>query len=61
MANQKFLVQISGTDMYLTGYNPNDPPNSIFGNQQDAIEYNTQADADEIASNIGAGTVGTPK
>lgn len=58
---QTFVVQIEGTDMYLTGYNPNDPPSSTFGNINNAIEFPTLEEAQEKALEIGGGTVGTPK
>lgn len=61
MAHDTFVVQIEGTDMFLTGYNPNDPPNSTFGNIDNAIEFDTLERAQEVALEIGGGTVGTPK
>lgn len=56
-----FVVVISGTDMYLTGYNVSNPPASLFGNLSNAIEYDTLQEAEETASAIGSGTVGTTK
>lgn len=58
---QKFVVQIESTDLFLTGYNAQDPPSSIFGNLNNAIEYDTLNEAQTTASLIGNGTVGTPK
>lgn len=56
-----YVVQISGTSLFLTGYNAAIPENSIFGNVQDAIEFATLEDAEDAASLIGNGTVGTTK
>jgi len=61
MADKKYVVQIEGTDMFLTGYNAQNPPESIFGNLTNAIEFETLAEAQEKASLIGSGTVGTTK
>ena len=61
MAKQKFVVQIEETDMFLTGYNAQNPPASIFGNLNNAIEFDTLVEAQNLASLIGSGTVGTTK
>ena len=61
MANKTFVVQIEGTDMFLTGYNAQNPPASIFGNLTNAIEFDTLAEAQNLAALIGSGTVGTTK
>ena len=61
MAQHKFVVQIEGADMFLTGYNVGNPPESTFGNLSNAIEYDTLVDAQATASLIGSGTVGTTK
>lgn len=61
MPQQKFVVVIEGTDLYLTGYNVGNPPESTFGNLRDAILYNTLGEAQTAAASIGGGTVGTPK
>ncbi len=60
MPHQTYVVATGGDlPLYLTGYNPNDPPNSIFGNLSNAIEYETLEDARTTAQAIGGGTVGT--
>lgn len=56
-----YVVNQLGTDMYLTGYVPNDPPSSTFGMLENAIEYATLAEAENIATAIGPGTGGLPK
>lgn len=61
MGHQKFVVVIEGTDMYLIGYNVQNPPASIFGNLSSAIEYDNLQAAEETAAAIGSGTVGTTK
>lgn len=59
--NRTYVVQIEGTDMFLIGYNVQNPPESIFGNLSNAIEYETLDAAVETAALIGSGTVGTTK
>ncbi len=47
--------------MYLTGYNVGNPPESTFGNLENAVEYETQDQANTVALAIGNGTVGTTR
>lgn len=61
MPKTTYLVQISGTNLYLIGYNASVPENSIFGNLDNAIEYATLEAAEDTAASIGNGTVGTTK
>jgi hypothetical protein len=61
MGHQKFVVVIEGTDMYMIGYNVQNPPASLFGNLSDAVEYTTLEAAQTTAAAIGSGTVGTTK
>lgn len=61
MKEQTFVVWIEGTDMYMIAYNLQDPPASLFGNLESAVEYSTLAAAEQTASLIGSGTVGTTK
>lgn len=61
MSHETFVVKIDGTDMYLIGYNVQNPPASLFGNLNAAIEYSTIDAANETAALIGSGTVGTTK
>jgi hypothetical protein len=61
MPRTTYVVVIEGTDLYLTGYNAQNPPASIFGNLNNAIEYTTLAAAQAAAALIGGGTVGTTK
>lgn len=61
MGKQTYVVVIEGTDMYLIGYNVQNPPASIFGNLSSAIEYSTLGDAQAVAALIGSGTVGTTR
>ena len=61
MSGHTYVVQIEGTDMFLIGYNIQNPPSSIFGNLNNAIEYDTLEAANETAALIGSGTVGTIK
>ena len=61
MGHQTYVVKIEGTDMYLIGYNLQNPPGSTFGNLSNAIEYATLAEAQATAAAIGSGTVGTTK
>ncbi len=61
MPKNDFVVQISGTDLFLTGYNQNDPPNSIFGNLSNAVSFATLQAAQDVATSIGGGGVGLPR
>lgn len=61
MKQDTFVVQIDGTDMYLIGYNLQQPSASLFGNLSNAVEYDTLDAAQQTASLIGSGTVGTTK
>lgn len=61
MKQDTFVVQIEGTDMYLIGYNLQQPSASLFGNLSNAVEYDTIEAAQQTASLIGSGTVGTIK
>lgn len=61
MPHETFVVKQPSNGLYLTGYNDADPPSSMFGNLNSAIEYLTQGAADTAAANIGGGTVGLPK
>lgn len=63
MPQQKYVVATTGVGqpMYLTGYNVGDPPNSTFGNLENAIEFDTLQEAEQRAAAIGGGTVGTVK
>lgn len=58
---ETFVVNITGTDMYLTGYNYGNPPASTFGMLENAIEYSTLEEAENIATAIGPGTGGLPR
>lgn len=61
MPKTTYVVQISDTNLYLIGYNASIPENSIFGNVENAIEFATLEAAEDAASLIGNGTVGTTK
>jgi len=65
MAQEKFVVSTNPESleevMYLTGYNLVDPPASTFGNLENAVEFDTITEAENKASLIGSGTVGTTK
>ena len=61
MPKTTYVVHISGTNLYLIGYNASIPENSIFGNVENAIEFATLEAAEDAASLIGNGTVGTTK
>jgi len=61
MRQDTYVVQIEGTDMYLIGYNAGQPSESLFGNLDNAIEYDTLEAAQQTASIVGGGTVGTIK
>ena len=61
MPKTTYVVQIAGTNLYLIGYNASIPENSIFGNLDNAIEFQTIDQAEDIAASIGNGTVGTTK
>lgn len=56
-----FVVVIENTTMYLIGYNFFSPPNSTFGNLENALEYDTIEEAQSIAAKIGPGTIGLPR
>jgi len=56
-----FVVKIANTSMYLIGYNFFSPPQSTFGNLENALEYPTLAEAQAIAAKIGPGTIGLPR
>jgi len=56
-----FVVKIANTSMYLIGYNFFSPPQSTFGNLENALEYPTLAEANAIAAKIGPGTIGLPR
>lgn len=58
---ETFVVNITGTDMYLTGYNYGNPPASTFGMLENAIEYSTLEEAENIAAAIGPGLGGVPR
>ena len=59
MPNNQFVVHDPENNLYLTGYNPNSPTDSMFGNLRDAIIYPTLGEAQTAAASIGGGTVGT--
>lgn len=61
MPQETFVVNNPANDLYLTGYNLVDPPASIFGNIENAVEFETLEDAETAAVAIGGGTVGTTK
>lgn len=61
MKDTTYVVWIEGTDMYMIAYNVQDPPASLFGNLANAVEYQTLEAAEQTASLIGSGTVGTTK
>jgi len=61
MKQDTYVVQIKGTDMYMIGYNPEYPSSSLFGNLDNAVEYDTLEAAEQTASVVGGGTVGTIK
>jgi hypothetical protein len=61
MSHQQFVVKIEGTSLYLTSYNVGVPASSAFGNLSDAVIFDTLAAANDVATKIGGGTVGTPK
>lgn len=61
MKQDTFVVQIDGTDMYLIGYNLQQPSASLFGNLSNAVEYDTIEAAQQTSLLIGSGTVGTIK
>ncbi len=61
MSLHQFVVTIPGTDLFLTGYNAGNPPESIFGKLSDAIIYSTLPAAQAAAAAIGHGTVGSTK
>lgn len=63
MPQETYVVATTdpGQVYYLTGYNLQDPPNSTFGNLENAIEYEELRDAETAAAAIGGGTVGTVK
>lgn len=61
MPQETYVVNNPANDLYLTGYNLVDPPASIFGNLENAVEFNTLEDAETAAAAIGGGTVGLPK
>jgi len=62
MANQKFVVKDPATGLYYTGQiglgNASQP---TFGTLENAVEYDSQEEADTAAASIGGGTVGTTK
>lgn len=61
MPQETFVVLNPVNDLYLIGYNQFDPPSSIFGNLENAIEFETLGAAEQAAAAIGGGTVGTTK
>lgn len=61
MKDETFVVNMIGTDMYLTAYNYGQPSLSTFGMLSNAIEFNTLEEAENIAASIGPGTGGLPK
>ena len=63
MSNQDpvYVVKIANTSMYLIGYNFFSPPQSTFGNLENALEYPTLAEAEAVAAKIGPGTIGLPR
>lgn len=61
MPSNQFVVTIENSDLFLIGYNPNSPSDSLFGNLRDAVIFATLAEAQSTAASIGGGTVGTTK
>lgn len=61
MRQDTYVVVIDGTDMYMIGYNAGQPSASLFGNLDNAVEYDTLEAAQQTASLVGGGTVGTVK
>lgn len=63
MPKQEFVVATTGAGqaLFLIGYNQQDPPSSTFGNLENAIIFDTLAEAESKAEVINAGTVGTIK
>ncbi len=61
MKDPVYVVQQPANDLYLTGYNQANPPASIFGNLENAVEFRTLEESQETAALIGGGTVGTTK
>ncbi len=61
MPHTYYVVFQPSSGLYMTGYNIQDPASSLFGNSENAVTYETLAEANTAASRIGGGTVGTPK
>jgi hypothetical protein len=55
-----YVVFDPSTGLYLSGYIPNSPSDSVFSSTG-YITFTTLAKAEEVAASIGGGTVGTTK
>lgn len=60
---QKYIVQFDNqTDSYLTGWTGQlEYENCQWGTLENAMEFDTQEEVDEIAVKINSGTVGLPR
>jgi len=60
---QKYVVAFnSQTDSYLTGWTGQlEYENCTWGALENAIEFDTQEEVDDIADKINSGTVGMPR
>ena len=61
MPKSNTFVVVNPEGQYLIGYNQGTPPDSLFGNLGDALDYETLEIANEVAGRIGGGTVGVPR
>ena len=59
--DQDYVVYSENSSLYLIGYNQFSPPNSTFGNLENAVSYPTLEEAQTIAAKIGPGTIGLPR
>jgi len=61
MANEEFVIKLNDqTELYLKIYSPV-WENCQWAGPDEAITWESLADAEEMAQNIGHGTVGTTK
>lgn len=61
MPQQTFVVIDNNTGLYLISYNLGNAGQSSFGNLENAIEFETLEQAQNIAASIGPGTGGLPR
>ncbi len=61
MPHQTFVVIDNGTGLYLISFNLGNASQSSFGNLENAIEFETLEQAENIAAQIGPGTGGLPR